>query len=113
MRATVVTKLKWLEAIAGDRSMPRLALAVAILIATRYLNNKTGRAWPGVDRLAQELRATRRNCQHALDRLVAAGWLLRERGGGRKLSNVYRLNSVTGDAVNAVNSVVGDPETAS
>ncbi|WP_375159794.1 hypothetical protein [Bradyrhizobium sp. RDT46] len=85
-------KLGWLEAVASDPDMQRLALAVAVKLATRYLNSKTGDAWPGIDRLARDLTANPRNVRRAITSLVEGGWLDKRRGGrGRGDSNRYRI----------------------
>jgi DNA-binding transcriptional MocR family regulator len=91
-------KLSWLEGCARDRTMPRLSLAIAILLATRYLNAKTGKAWPAIATLADELSVTRANTHHAMERLVAAGWLGKKTGF--RQSNTYWLatpESIAGD----------------
>lgn len=84
-------KLAWLEAVASDPDMQRLAVVVAVKLATRYLNSKTGDAWPSIDRLARELTANPRNVRRAIASLVESGWLDKRRGGrGRGDSNRYR-----------------------
>jgi len=86
-------KEQWLRAIAADTRLHEWApLAVAVALGS-YLNNTSEEAWPGIERLAQDLNADRRSCQRALDRLVEAGWLRRMRGGGRRKTNRYKLNS--------------------
>jgi Helix-turn-helix domain len=93
MNDFVRRKENWLRAVAADKRLHEWApLAIAVAIAS-YLNSKSGEAWPGIERLAEELQADRRSCQRALDRLVAAGWLSRTLGGGRRKTNRYRLNS--------------------
>ncbi|MCK1478044.1 helix-turn-helix domain-containing protein [Bradyrhizobium sp. 197] len=85
-------KLIWLEAVASDPNMQRLAVVVAVKLATRYLNSNTGEAWPGIDRLARELTANPRNVRRAIASLVESGWLDKRRGGhGRGDSNHYRI----------------------
>jgi hypothetical protein len=86
-------KEQWLRAIAADTRLHEWApLAVAVALGS-YLNNTSEEAWPGIERLAEDLNADRRSCQRALDRLVEAGWLHRTRGGGRRKTNRYKLNS--------------------
>ena len=94
MKNFVVRKLNWLEAVATDPDMRGAPLAVAVVLATRYLNNQSQMAWPGIKRLAADLGVHRRNVQRALDDLVAGGWLTRHRGGrvdGRNWANEYRI----------------------
>jgi hypothetical protein len=91
-------KLVWLPKVACDPAMRGLPLAIAVLFATRYFHPKTGKAWPSHATLAAELGATRRNVQLALDRLIAAGWIECETGGGgRGQRNRYRMG-VASDA---------------
>jgi len=81
MNDFVRRKEQWLRAIAADTRLLEWApLAVAVALGS-YLNNTSEEAWPGIERLAQDLNADRRSCQRALDRLVEAGWLRRTRGG--------------------------------
>src|SRR5438132_12037544 len=91
-KSFIIRKLEWMEAVAADIH-EWLPLAVAVKLAARYFNNQSETAWPGIDRLAEELGTHRRNIQRAMDVLVDAGWLERERErrGGRNKSNTYRL----------------------
>jgi DNA-binding MarR family transcriptional regulator len=81
MKDFIKRKWAWLEAVASDPQISRLPLAIAVKLAVRYFNSETGQAWPGVDRLADELNATARNCRRALDRLVETGYIERRRRG--------------------------------
>ncbi len=79
-------------------------LAVAARIAS-YVNNKTGVAWPGIDRLAHDLKTDRRAVQRAIKELRDAGLLFVRAGGGRNKSNRYRIKGGRWTAVsNDVNS---------
>jgi hypothetical protein len=93
MNDFVRRKEEWLRAIAADTRLHEWApLAVAVALGS-YLNSTSEEAWPGIERLAQDLNSDRRSCQRALDRLVEAGWLRRTRGGGRRKTNRYKLNN--------------------
>ena len=93
MNDFVRRKEQWLRAIAADTRLHEWApLAVAVALGS-YLNSTSEEAWPGIERLAQDLNSDRRSCQRALDRLVEAGWLRRTRGGGRRKTNRYKLNN--------------------
>ncbi|MEH2573479.1 helix-turn-helix domain-containing protein [Bradyrhizobium sp. AZCC 1708] len=86
-------KMLWLEAVASDHDIQRVALAVAVRLATRYFNSQTGQAWPGVERLAKELHADRRSIQRAIASLIEKEWLSKREGGrGRGDSNHYSMN---------------------
>jgi hypothetical protein len=90
-------RLAWLERLATDERARGLPLSCAVLLATRYINAKTGKAWPSVARLAREVKATRFNTVRALDRLVEAGYLRRERTVGRGHTNRYSLRKGLAD----------------
>lgn len=97
-------KLAWLEAVTSAPALHQqwLALAVAVLLATRYLNREKEEAWPSVDTLASKLHATPRNVRRAIDLLVEEGWLIRKRGGhGPKDTNRYRIKEVAHDPLPA------------
>ena len=98
----VKRKLDWLEAVAEDPRTRGLPGAIAVKLATRYLNSRSEEAWPGIERLAEELRANPRNIRRAINVLVASGWLGRERGGGRGKSNHYRIKEGVHARVSAV-----------
>ena len=90
-----IRKMKWLETIVTDRALSPLAVRAAVLIATRYLNNGSHTAWPGVATLAADLATDRRSVQRALTQLVMTGLIDRQlnrgpsgRGG---CSNLYKI----------------------
>jgi hypothetical protein len=84
-------RLDWLDRVSRDPNMRGLPTAVAVQLASRYINSKTGRAWPGQLRLAKTLGAHRRSIQLALKVLVKAGYLTCERGGTRHETNTYGM----------------------
>lgn len=79
----------WLLQVAADRGA-KSALPVVIVLACKYLNRTTGRAWPGIETLAAETRA------EALNTVRSALKLLQQRGhalvdwtkGGKGKTNV-------------------------
>ena len=89
-------RLEWLERVARDPACRGLPTAVAVQLAARYFNSKTGRAWPKVATLASALTANRRSVQRALDVLVEAGHLERELGGGAGRTNSYWMRKKSG-----------------
>jgi hypothetical protein len=107
-------KLTWLEAVAQDRRARGLPLAVAVVIAVRYLNRETQNAWPAVATLAKAVDAHRRNVQRALNCLIERGWLSRVPRARR--TNVYRIafrSSGGGpDAARSGRRPTGGPEAA-
>ena len=77
------------------REVPEKGSAKAVLMAlTLRANAKTGRAWPGLDRLAFESGVSRAGVIRALKRLESEGWIFRERrkrDTGASTSNLYTL----------------------
>jgi hypothetical protein len=56
-------KEEWLRAVAADTRLHEWApLAVAVALGS-YLNSISEEAWPGIERLAEDLNADRRSCQ--------------------------------------------------
>ncbi len=98
MLGSFTRRLEWLERVALDPDCRGLPTAVAALLAARYFNSKTGRAWPATATLAERLTADRRSVQRAFDLLVAAGHLERELGGGRRRTNSYWMRQKGGAA---------------
>jgi hypothetical protein len=86
------SKTDWLAAVAADAKLGKLALRVAMTLAS-YFNNTSGRAWPSNGRLAEALGSDVRHVRRALNALIGGGHLERKRGGGRGRTNSYwRLN---------------------
>jgi DNA-binding MarR family transcriptional regulator len=82
-------KHQFLQKAAKDPKLRGLPLAVAVMLAVNYLNARSETAWPSAQRMADDLKVARRSIRRALDQLVAAGLLVRDRGNRR--SNVYAL----------------------
>ena len=83
MSDIVARRMRWLADIAADERQRGLPLAVAVLMVAKFFNSKTGKAWPGIDRLADDLNADRRHMRRVIDQLVEGGYLRRERRGDR------------------------------
>jgi len=80
--------------------------ALLVLLAVADHADDEGRAWPSVGTLAQRTRLTERQVRRILNTLVASGELVIEtRGGGRNLSNRYRV-TVNGDTHVRVSEVI-------
>lgn len=62
-------------------------LMVALALAD-YADEK-GKCWPSIASLAGKCRMSERGVRNAIGRLVAGGWLVVQRGGGRSCSNGY------------------------
>jgi hypothetical protein len=85
-------RMEWLEAVAGDRRLSGGEMGAAILIAVRYVNSRTGKAYPGYANLAKALNVSPRWAIMCMKGLCQAGWLAVNRpGGGRGKANEYVL----------------------
>jgi hypothetical protein len=89
MLGSFTKRMDWLERVARDPDCRGLPTAVAVLLAVRYFNSTTGRAWPATATLAEALTADRRSIRRSIDTLVEAGHLERETGGGGRKTNSY------------------------
>jgi Helix-turn-helix domain len=113
------TRFSWLDGVSRDPRMRGLPLAIAIQFAANYFNSNTGAAWPAQKTLARRLGADRRSIQRALNTLIEAGWLRRERVSGGRKSNRYWMQMGGADAggadaprnggVNAAKGAVSTP----
>jgi hypothetical protein len=83
MLGSFTKRLDWLDRVARDPDCRGLPTSCAVLLAARYFNSTTGRAWPAIATLAEALTADRRSVQRALDVLVETGHLARESRVGR------------------------------
>ena len=83
-------KVRWLNQIAGDGTLPALAVRTAILLADDYDDEK-GYAWPSQLGLAARLNASRAGVRLAIKRLDDAGYLEYVAQRGRKKNNRYFL----------------------
>ncbi|MFN9294208.1 MAG: helix-turn-helix domain-containing protein, partial [Planctomyces sp.] len=64
----------------------------AVLNLLNLRCNGSGVCWPAMKTIAREIGCTERSVQNHLAELIAAGFVELVRGGGRGLSNRYRLN---------------------
>jgi len=82
--------MMWIEALTADANVSPMARLTGIRIASRYLNNDSGKAWPSQETLAKDMAASVRSIRRWVDELAGLGYLARVTGGGRK-STVYEL----------------------
>ena len=82
-------RFMWLEQVAADRELSRLALHVAFALSG-YVNRETGEAWPSQSRLADDCGLTRNGLRNAIDALRLRGHLHVAAGQGRANSSRYR-----------------------
>lgn len=66
---------------------------VLILLALADFCNDAGECWPSVSSIARKARMTERGAQKIIARLVDAGWVEIEAGGGRRNCNLYRVKN--------------------
>ena len=85
-------KLKFYDAMICDPELSAIALRVAWLLLSRYLNAQSLVAWPSAEMLAGDLRSSVRNVRRAIEHLTKQRWFEIERRGGRGHSNVYSAN---------------------
>src|SRR5690606_16162303 len=83
-------RLDWIDAVALDPRVPAQAFRLAHVLQSRFVNRKTGEAWPSQTTLADMLKVSERQVRYHLDHLVERGWLERKRGG-RGNTNRYVL----------------------
>ncbi|MGY4254582.1 hypothetical protein ACVI1L_001650 [Bradyrhizobium sp. USDA 4516] len=79
----------WLRQVAVDRSLPPLALNVAVILA-QHVGQRTGDAWPRQETIANALGITDRTVRRNVTSLVARGHLDVVGSGGRAKPNSYR-----------------------
>lgn len=77
-----LARLDWLLAVAGDRTLPPSALAVAVAIA-KHVNIATGDARPAKATMAELVGTDERAVRRMVQAMESAGWLLVTRTAGR------------------------------
>lgn len=77
-----LARLEWLLAVAGDKTLPPSALAVAVAIA-KHVNIATGDARPAKATLAELVGTDERAVRRMVQAMESAGWLLVTRTAGR------------------------------
>lgn len=85
----VVAKMRWLDRVVIDATLPPNATRVAYAISA-HVNARSGIAWPSVERLADLLELNPRSVRRCIGALVGGGYLAVEFGGG-SVSNKYSL----------------------
>ena len=80
----------------------------AVLNLLNLRCNGSGVCWPAMKTIGREIGCTERSVQNYLAELIAAGFVELVRGGGRGLSNRYRLNLPVQNLENS--SGFSDPE---
>lgn len=84
-----VARLRWLAAIAADRTLPGAAMSVAAILA-ECINAERGTAFPGLSYLAEESGLNLATIKRSLGALERGGWLQKHRGGGRGKATEWR-----------------------
>lgn len=82
--------MSYFDTIYADSSMPHRAKAVYMYLRDRMNNER--QCWPGIQRIASDLRLSRSTVKRALKELERSGYLLRERRNrenGGDTSNLY------------------------
>lgn len=64
-----------------------------VLLALADFCNDAGECWPSVASIARKSRMAERSARRIFSRLVDAGWLEIDAGGGRKNCNKYRVKN--------------------
>jgi len=72
---------------------PRGSAETMVLLALADYSNDEGECWPSVQSIATKARMTDRGVQKIMTRLVEAGWLEVDAGGGRRNCNLYRIKT--------------------
>lgn len=85
-----VQRLIWVGAICEVPALSN-ALRVATLLANKYLNSKTGEAWPSMETMAADLGVDVRTVRRWIKNLVEGGFLQIRSGKGRNGTNRYRM----------------------
>ena len=84
--------MSWFGSIYADEELSHRARAVYMYLRDR--SDAEGKCWPGVKRIAADLRLSRRTAQRAIADLEKAGYLKRNerfRDNGSRTSNLYTI----------------------
>ena len=108
-KSLAAAKFAFLEAVACDPSLSLLDQRVSVLLICKYLNGKTGQAWPSAETLAEDLSTNERSVRRSLKRLSGKWWTKRT-GGGRGQKSKYAPNweTVTDGSVFGAGETVTD-----
>jgi hypothetical protein len=88
-------RLNWIDAVALDLRVSAEAFRLAHVIQSRFINSKTGEAWPSQETIADLLGIKERQVRNLISELVALNWIDKRRGGNGQ-PNRYRLTGNTG-----------------
>lgn len=86
----MINRFEWLKAVLQS-DVPDRAKVLASVLAVQFGNDETGQINPGLDRLAQYVRASEDTVRRGVADLEKAGWLGRTAGQGRGNRTVYVL----------------------
>src|SRR5262245_40466506 len=91
---------QWLTQLLADPKLGFSHLKVAMVIGWHFNRNQGGKAWPGINRIAEIAHVDRRTVMRAVQWLEEHGWLkvTRRPKGKRNLPNEY-LPVLKGEAV--------------
>jgi len=87
----VKRKFAWLDQVQADAAITPHAFELAYVLATRFLDRRTGEAWPSQETLARLLRKSDRQVRRLIKELEAAGHLTITVSNRQHVSNRYRL----------------------
>jgi hypothetical protein len=86
------SKLAWLDQLVRDPKITSFEFCVAYVIASTFLNRRSGTAWPSHKKLAALINGKEEGVRAAIRHLVNAGYMERDQEArGRGHTNVYRL----------------------
>ena len=80
-QVTARDRLDWIDAVSLDRRVPAEAFRLAHVLQSRFINDKTGEAWPAQETLAALLAIGGRQVRYHIEKLIVLGWLEKRRGG--------------------------------
>ena len=92
---TARDRLNWIDGLAVNPRVSPYAFRLAHVIQSRFVNNKTGEAWPAQQTLAELLNTNERQVRYWLKELAVAGFLEVRRGGRGKPNRYILTGSVT------------------
>lgn len=84
------SKLQWLDQVAADQAVSATTFRVAYVLMSRYLDAKTGDAYPSQSTLAEACGLKERATRNALTALAETGYLEHKKGGWG-FQNRYRM----------------------
>lgn len=65
----------WRDAVAADKSLTPFARLIAVLLATKFANAKTGKCYPGLQAIMASVSGPKSSTLRALAQLEDAGWI--------------------------------------